>query len=103
MRIIVDVMGGDHAPQETVKGVIQAYREYNASFILVGDRNEIERIAAEQDFDIRRMDIVHTDTVIDMEDDPLCVVRSKQDSSMAVGLASTGIKASSFSQPVILP
>ena len=86
MRIIVDVMGGDHAPEETVKGALQASREYNASFILVGNRNDIERIAAENDFDIRRMDIVHTETVIRMEDNPLCVVRGKQDSSMSIGL-----------------
>ncbi len=86
MRIIVDVMGGDKAPAETVKGVIQAAQEFNASFILVGNRDDIERIAAENDFDVRRMDIVHTDTVITMEDDPLCVVRGKQDSSMSVGL-----------------
>lgn len=86
MRIIVDVMGGDRAPEETVKGVILAAQEFNASYILVGNRFEIERIAQENDFDIRRMDIVHTETVITMEDDPLCVVRGKQDSSMAVGL-----------------
>lgn len=86
MRIIVDVMGGDRAPEETVKGVIMAAQEFNASYILVGNRFEIERIAQENDFDIRRMDIVHTETVITMEDDPLCVVRGKQDSSMAVGL-----------------
>lgn len=79
-------MGGDKAPEETVKGVILAAQEFNASYILVGNRFEIERIARENNFDIRRMDIVHTETVITMEDDPLCVVRGKQDSSMAVGL-----------------
>ncbi len=79
-------MGGDRAPEETVKGVIMAAQEFNASYILVGNRFEIERIAQENDFDIRRMDIVHTETVITMEDDPLCVVRGKQDSSMSVGL-----------------
>ncbi len=86
MKIIVDVMGGDHAPEETVKGVCQAAQEFNATYILVGDRGEIERVARENDLDIRRFDIVHTETVITMEDDPLCVVRSKNDSSMAVGL-----------------
>ncbi len=86
MKIIVDVMGGDRAPGETVRGVIQASREFNATFILVGNRTEIERIAAEENFDIRRMDIVHTDVVITMEDDPVSVVRGKQDSSMSVGL-----------------
>lgn len=82
----MDVMGGDKAPEETVKGVIQAAREFNATYILVGNRFDIERIAKEEDFDIRRMDIVHTDTFITMEDDPLCVVRGKQDSSMSIGL-----------------
>ena len=86
MKIIVDVMGGDNAPEETVKGVMMAADELNATFILVGDKNEIERVASENHFDIRRMDIVHTETVITMEDNPLCVVRGKEDSSMSVGL-----------------
>ena len=86
MRIIVDVMGGDKAPEETVKGVFMAAREFNATYILVGNRADIERIAEAENFDIRRMDIVHTDTVITMEDDPLSVVRGKKDSSMAIGL-----------------
>ncbi len=87
MKIIVDVMGGDNAPDETVKGVCQAAQEFNnASYILVGDRVEIERVAAENQLDIRRFDIVHTEEVITMEDDPLCVVRGKTDSSMTTGL-----------------
>ena len=79
-------MGGDKAPDEMVKGVCLAAREYNATYILVGDRTQIERVAEENALDIRRFDIVHTETVITMEDDPLCVVRAKNDSSMATGL-----------------
>ncbi len=79
-------MGGDRAPEETLKGVCQAAEEYNATYILVGDKNEMERVASENGLDIRRFDIVHTETVITMEDDPLCVVRAKNDSSMAIGL-----------------
>ncbi len=86
MRIIVDVMGGDNAPLETVKGVCQAAAEYNASYILVGNQPEIEKIAEENSLDLRRFEIVHTETVIEMEDDPLSVVRAKSDSSMSVGL-----------------
>ena len=86
MKIIVDVMGGDNAPEETVKGVMMAADELNATFILVGDKGEIERIASENNFDIRRMDIVHSETVITMEDNPISVVRGKEDSSMSVGL-----------------
>ncbi len=88
MKIIVDVMGGDKAPEETVKGVIWAARELDpsVSYLLVGNRADIERIAAEEHFDLDGMEIVHTETVITMEDDPMCVVRAKQDSSMSTGL-----------------
>ena len=88
MKIIVDVMGGDHAPDETVKGVCLAAQELDdsVSYLLVGDQNEINRVAEENELDMSRFEIVHTEAVIQMDDDPLCVVRSKLDSSMAVGL-----------------
>ena len=86
MRIIVDVMSGDNAPHEILRGVFAADKEFNASYILVGDKNVITRIAAECEHDIRRFEIVHTKEVITMEDDPICVVRAKKESSMSVGL-----------------
>ncbi|MBQ7293691.1 MAG: phosphate acyltransferase PlsX [Clostridia bacterium] len=86
MRIIVDVMGGDNAPLETVKGVCAAAAEYTASYILVGNKPEIEQIAEENNLDLSRFEIVHTETVINMEDEPLSVMRAKSDSSMSVGL-----------------
>lgn len=86
MRIIVDVMGGDNAPLETVKGVCEAALEFSASYIIVGNKPEIEKIAEENNLDLRRFEIVHTESVVTMEDDPLSVVRAKDDSSMSVGL-----------------
>jgi glycerol-3-phosphate acyltransferase PlsX len=87
MRIIVDVMGGDNAPLETVKGVCAAAAEYNnIGYIIVGNEPEIRKVAAENELDLGRFEIVHTETVIGMEDDPLSVVRAKNDSSMSVGL-----------------
>ena len=86
MRIIVDIMGGDRAPLETLAGAVEASRRLTASFILVGDRDAIEQIATEKGYDLSRFDIVHAPTVITMEDDPLSVVRAKKDSSMSVGL-----------------
>ena len=87
MKIILDVMSGDNAPLETVKGVGLARRELkDASFILVGNEEIIKRVAEENDVDISGMEIVNTDTVITMEDAPLCVVRTKKDSSMSVAL-----------------
>ena len=86
MRIIVDAMGGDRAPLEIIKGVYDASKEYSAHFVLVGDCKQIESIAAENGYDLRHFEIVHTESKITMEDDPLSVVRSKSDSSMSVAL-----------------
>ena len=86
MRIIVDIMGGDKAPHEILKGVMLADAEYNANFILVGNEKTINALAAENGYDLRRFEIVHTDEVITMEDEPLSVVRAKSSSSMSVGL-----------------
>lgn len=86
MRIIVDVMGGDNAPEELVKGVVEAAELYTANYILVGDKNAIEAVAEKEGYDLSRFEIVHTETVITMEDDPISVVRAKSDSSMSRGL-----------------
>lgn len=85
-RIVVDMMGGDLAPAETVKGVCMAAEEYDAEFILVGNRPELLRVASENDLSLDGFEIVHTESVITMEDDPLSVTRGKSESSMSVGL-----------------
>lgn len=86
MRILVDVMGGDNAPLETVKGACQAARDYPAEYILIGDREQIEKIASEEKLDISGFTVVHTTDVMTMEDDPLSIRRAKKECSMAVGL-----------------
>ena len=85
-RIVVDMMGGDLSPSETVKGVCMAARELEAEYILVGNKDELLRVAAENDLSLDGFEIVHTETVITMEDDPLSVIKKKADSSMSVGL-----------------
>ena len=85
-RILVDVMGGDHAPAETVKGAYLAADELDCELVLVGDGDEIHRIANENGWDPNRFEIVHTKTVIAMEDEPIAVRRAKADSSMSLAL-----------------
>ncbi len=84
--IILDMMGGDNAPAEMVKGVCLAARELQANYILVGDRAQIEKIAAEEKLSLDGFEIVDTSVVITMEDEPSAVMREKSDSSMSVGL-----------------
>lgn len=89
MRIIVDVMSGDNAPFETLKGVCEAtgydYAK-GVDFTLVGDENVIKSIAADNKWNISMFDIRHTDVVLDMHDDPMSVMKEKNDSSLAIGL-----------------
>ena len=85
MKIIVDAMGGDNAPQEIVKGAVRARRELGVEIELVGRREEVEAcLAAEGCADIP---VVDAREVITMEDDPSTATRRKKDSSMAVALA----------------
>ena len=87
MRIIVDVMSGDNAPLELIKGVCSSsYENTDVDYVLVGDEAIIRQTADSLGLDINRFEIRHTDVVIEMDDDPLCVTRSKSDSSMSVGL-----------------
>ena len=87
MRILVDAMSGDHAPLEILKGASLAAKEYKEhTILLVGDQNVISHIAVTNEIDIAGIEIIHADTVINMEDNPICVVRDKKNSSMSVGL-----------------
>ncbi len=87
-KIIVDMMGGDYAPAETVKGVAMAISELgeNVEYILVGNKPKIEAAAKENEISLEGLRIVHTEEEITMEDDPLCVVRGKEGSSMSIAL-----------------
>lgn len=89
MKILIDVMGGDNAPEAAVLGALDAAAEYgDINVIMVGNDEVIRNIAALSDrsLDIPNIDIVHTDEFITMEDPALSVVREKRNSSMAVCL-----------------
>ena len=87
MKIVVDAMGGDHAPAAVVEGAVLAAREYNTNIILIG---LTERIQAELDkHDPEHtlpIEIVHAEQIVEMHDIPGKALRSKKKSSMKVGL-----------------
>ncbi len=89
MRIILDIMSGDKAPLETLKGAVEAKKEKfseGVDFTLVGDENVIKKLAAEEGLDISSFEIRHTDVLLDMHDDPMSVMKEKKDSSLGLGL-----------------
>ncbi len=86
MNIVMDAFGGDNAPLEVIKGAIDAQREFNVDITLVGDEAKIKACADENRLDISNLKIRHADGVIEICDDPKSVIKSKKNSSMAVGL-----------------
>ncbi|HBS27997.1 MAG TPA: phosphate acyltransferase PlsX [Phycisphaerales bacterium] len=84
MRIAVDAMGGDHAPDAIVKGCLEALALIAPTdrLVLVGDRGVIEDIIRERGVRDDRLSIVHAESVIGMEDSPVEAVRAKPDSSI---------------------
>ena len=88
MRIILDAMGGDHAPQAPVMGAIQAAKDFGAEITLVGRGEailEVLRSNGIQDLP-KGIEIANAEDVVDAHDDPMAVIRRRKDSSMVVGL-----------------
>ena len=86
MKILIDVMSGDNAPLEMIKGAEMAAKEFDQNIVIIGDENVIADIAVKNDIDLSSIEIVNATSVITMEDKPMCVVREKRDSSMSRGL-----------------
>ena len=86
MKVIVDAFGGDNAPREIIKGAKLAADELGYDIVLVGDEEKIKGEAIKNNVSIENMQIVHAPDVISMEDTPTDILKSKNNSSMAVGL-----------------
>ncbi len=89
IHIALDAMGGDHAPRAEIEGVAQALAELPPSFVvqLVGRTADIEAaLAAHPTIDRARLQIVEAPEVVGMGEKPLQAIRSKPNSSIAIGL-----------------
>lgn len=87
MRIGVDIMGGDFAPEHTLLGALEAWRELpeGIRLVLIGDREAMLPILQREQVPAEAFDIVHTTEVIAMSDHPTKAFQQKQNSSIAVG------------------
>ncbi len=94
MNIGLDMMGGDLAPLEAVKGVLQYLSEEDSSSILwlIGDKEKVERLLDEYKVPAERIRVIHAEQVIDMHEHPTKALKEKQQSSIAIGfhLLATG-------------
>ena len=91
MKILLDAMGGDNAPDATIKGAVRAISEIKAEVVLIGNEEIINKKVKEffgkdKLSDINpRLSIKHATEQIEMEDTPTVAIKQKKDSSMVVG------------------
>ncbi|GEA15123.1 phosphate acyltransferase [Moorella sp. E308F] len=83
MQIAVDAMGGDHAPGEIVRGAVAAAREKIADIILVGDKRRLEP-ELNPLHPPANLEIVHTEQVVAMDEQPALALRRKREASIIV-------------------
>jgi len=88
MKIILDAMGGDHAPAAPVMGAVEAAKMFGSQITLVGRGEEILNVLRQNGIDNlpAGLEIANADDVIDMHDDPTRAIQRKKNSSMVVGL-----------------
>jgi glycerol-3-phosphate acyltransferase PlsX len=87
MRIGVDIMGGDYAPQTTVQGSFLARDQIpeDVELVLIGNRESIIQISEDNGFNVNMVSIVHASESIEMSDHPYKAFTTKTDSSIVKG------------------
>jgi glycerol-3-phosphate acyltransferase PlsX len=85
MRIVLDAMGGDHAPGVVIDGAVQAAKEMGVELLLVGREGEVKRELARHETAGLPLSVVHASEVIEM-DEHVDAVKGKRDSSIRVGM-----------------
>ncbi|MFA4853792.1 MAG: phosphate acyltransferase PlsX [Candidatus Omnitrophota bacterium] len=86
MKIVVDAMGGDHAPGVVIDGSLAAVEEYDVDVVLVGDQPKIEALLKKDRYTGSRISVQHASEVIQMSESAAASIRRKRDSSIVVGV-----------------
>lgn len=87
-RIVLDAMGGDHAPENPIDGALTALDTLDDGFeiTLVGDEGRIRSVLAERGGSVRRLRVHHAPEVIEMDEPAAAGLRKKRRSSIAMGM-----------------
>ena len=85
MKIVLDAMGGDHAPGVVIDGAVQAVKELGVEVILVGREDDVSRELARHKTAGLKLSVVHAAEIIEM-DEHVDAIKRKRDSSIRVGM-----------------
>lgn len=86
MRIAIDAMGGDNAPEVIVKGAVNAAKDFpDTTMVLFGNEQQIKAYITEE---LKNIEIIHTEEKIESDDDPVRSIRRKKQASMVLAARS---------------
>jgi phosphate acyltransferase len=87
MKIGVDILGGDYAPEATLKGVMLAFEEFgqNCTFVLIGNEEEMKAALLKENFPIDKVEFFHAPDGITMSSSPVKSIASSPNSSIVKG------------------
>ena len=86
MRILIDGMGGDYAPEEIVKGAVKAAAEISETVVILGPEDEIRKQLKANRWKGENIEVVNATEVISNEEFPAMAVRKKKDSTIVKGM-----------------
>ena len=84
MKIIIDAMGGDHAPQAPIEAGVQAAKVLDVDIVFVGKTDVLQAELRKYQYPAEKIRIVHAETLISNHEEPAKAVRSKKDSSIVI-------------------
>jgi glycerol-3-phosphate acyltransferase PlsX len=86
IRIALDAMGGDHSPEEIVRGGVAAVEDDGLEVVLVGQKSVVRKQLENCGYANSRVSIAHASEVVAMDEGPVSAYKNKKDSSIAVGI-----------------
>ena len=87
MKVVVDIYGADHSPNELIEGCLLALQNnLELEIVMVGKENEIKNYLEGKEYDANRVDIVNAESEITCNESPTSAIKTKKDSSLVVAL-----------------
>lgn len=87
MKVVVDIYGADHSPNELIEGCLMALKEnLQLEIVMVGKENEIKAYLNDKEYDLNRVEILNAETEISCNESPTTAIKTKKDSSIVVAL-----------------
>jgi phosphate acyltransferase len=86
LKIVVDGMGGDYAPQNIVAGVVEAVKERDVTITLIGLQDQLKKELQKYQYPLERIEVVHAPEVVAMDEPAIVTIRKKRNSSITEGI-----------------